>query len=56
MPAVFDKFACVDNWRESLITFIDNESGNFTLTDKTWLKNFYDYELYQAKLATAQED
>ena len=34
-----------------MIAYIEDESGNFIVTDKPWLSNFYDYESYQAKIA-----
>ena len=42
----FSKFAILDNWRESMIAYIEDESGNFIVTDKQWLSLFYDYEAY----------
>ena len=33
------------------MAFLENESGSFSSTDRQWLSNFYDYEVYQARLA-----
>ena len=29
-----------------MIAYIEDESGNFIVTDKQWLSLFYDYEAY----------
>ena len=43
------KFAPVDEWRDKLIAYIEQESGTFTVNDKVWLRNLYDYENYTAE-------
>ena len=47
----FSKFAILDEWRDYLIHYVAEESGNFKVNDKQWLAGFYDYEAYQNKVA-----
>jgi hypothetical protein len=46
----FQKFAILDTWRESLIEYLENVSGTYNTVDKQWLRSFYEFEIYQAKL------
>ena len=46
----FQKFAILDTWRDSLIQYLENVSGTYNTVDKQWLRSFYEFETYQAKL------
>ena len=47
----YQKFNILDVWRDDLLTFFEQESGNFNSADRQWISNYYDWEAYQAKLA-----
>lgn len=42
----FAQFHILDEWRDTLCDFLDEESGSYSTTDKPWLRAFYEYEIY----------
>lgn len=40
------QFFILDTWRDSLVEFLEKESGSYSTSDKPWLRAFYEYEIY----------